>query len=69
VLSLWRGGTCSATFRLAIDEVPDLITVLRGGLSTSYDRHRDLLEATFAGDSEPQSARADDRSDDGSLAG
>ena len=48
VLSLWRGGTCAGSFRLPIDEVPELIRVLRGGLQTSYDRHRGFLDAAFA---------------------
>lgn len=44
VLSLWRAGTCVGTFRLPLGEVPDLIDVLRGGLSTAYgDAHRQLL--------------------------
>lgn len=37
VLSLWRDRTCTGTFRLSIDEVPDLITVLRQGLSRDYE--------------------------------
>jgi hypothetical protein len=36
VLSLWRDTTWAATFRLAIEEVPDLIDVLRAGLDASY---------------------------------
>lgn len=36
VLSLWRDTTCAGTFRLAIEEVPDLIDVLRAGLDASY---------------------------------
>ena len=36
VLSLWRDNVCSATFRLAIDEVPDLIALLREGLDLSF---------------------------------
>lgn len=36
VLSLWRGGLCTGTFRLEIDEVPGLIEVLRRGLDESY---------------------------------
>lgn len=36
VLSLWRETTCAGTFRLAIEEVPDLIDVLRAGLDASY---------------------------------
>jgi hypothetical protein len=47
VLSLWRSETCAGTFRLSIDEVPELIDVLRGGLSSAYDRHRGLLESAF----------------------
>ena len=31
VLSLWRDNVCAASFRLAIDEVPDLIEMLRPG--------------------------------------
>ena len=37
VLSLWRSGVCTATFRLPVDEVPDLVEALRGGLSQAYD--------------------------------
>lgn len=37
VLSIWRGGTCAGTFRMTIDEVPDLIDVLRAGLAQAYD--------------------------------
>jgi hypothetical protein len=37
VLSLWRENVCTGTFRLAIDEVPDLIDVLRAGLDASYE--------------------------------
>ena len=40
VLSLWREGTCAGTFRLSIDEVPDLIDALRGGLAQAYDDTR-----------------------------
>jgi hypothetical protein len=36
VLSLWRDNLCTGSFRLAIDEVPDLIDLLRGGLAQSY---------------------------------
>ncbi|HET7689037.1 MAG TPA: hypothetical protein VFK41_01550 [Nocardioidaceae bacterium] len=36
VLSLWRGGLCTGTFRLEIDEVPALIDVLKRGLDDSY---------------------------------
>ncbi len=47
VLSLWRGETCAGSFRLTVDEVPELIDVLRGGLRSAYDRHRGLLESAF----------------------
>ena len=32
MLSLWRDNVCAGTFRLAADEVPDLIAMLRTGL-------------------------------------
>ncbi|MCY7397158.1 MAG: hypothetical protein LH468_13600 [Nocardioides sp.] len=32
VLSLWRDNVCAASFRLAADEVADLIDVLQAGL-------------------------------------
>lgn len=38
VLSLWRDNVCSGSFRLAVDEVPDLIALLRSGLDRAYDR-------------------------------
>ena len=41
VLSLWRGGLCTGTFRLAIEEVPDLIDVLRHGLTRTYEHAHD----------------------------
>ncbi|MFC4785758.1 hypothetical protein ACT8ZV_14865 [Nocardioides sp. MAHUQ-72] len=37
VLSLWRDNVCSGSFRLAVDEVPDLIDLLRAGLDSAYD--------------------------------
>jgi hypothetical protein len=40
VLSLWRSGVCTGTFRLPVDEVPDLVEVLRGGLARAYDAAR-----------------------------
>ena len=36
VLSMWRGPECVASFRLAVDEVPDLIDALREGLDRAY---------------------------------
>jgi hypothetical protein len=43
VLSLWREGLCSGSFRLGVDEVPELIDVLRRGLSDAYDEAREPL--------------------------
>jgi hypothetical protein len=37
VLSMWRGHECVASFRLAVDEVPELIEALRAGLDRAYD--------------------------------
>jgi hypothetical protein len=36
VLSLWRENVCIGSFRLSVDEVPDLIAMLRSGLDTAY---------------------------------
>ncbi|WP_134765743.1 hypothetical protein [Nocardioides sp. 1609] len=36
VLSMWRDNLCVATFRLAVDEVPDLIAMLREGLDVAF---------------------------------
>ncbi|SFB21117.1 hypothetical protein SAMN05192575_10566 [Nocardioides alpinus] len=44
VLSLWRDNVCAGTFRLAADEVPDLIALLRGGLDEAYDAARERVE-------------------------
>lgn len=38
VISLWRDNVCAASFRLAVEEVPDLIDLLRLGLDRAY-RH------------------------------
>ncbi|GAW51066.1 MULTISPECIES: hypothetical protein [unclassified Nocardioides] len=43
VLSLWRENVCAGSFRLAIDEVPDLIDLLRAGLVRSYEAARDRM--------------------------
>ena len=43
VLSLWRENVCAGSFRLAIDEVPGLIDMLRAGLVRSYEDARDRL--------------------------
>jgi hypothetical protein len=36
VLSLWRDNVCTGSFRLTVDEVPELIGLLRSGLDTAY---------------------------------
>lgn len=36
VLSLWRDNLCTGSFRLSVEEVPDLIALLRAGLDQSY---------------------------------
>jgi hypothetical protein len=38
VISLWRDNVCAASFRLAVEEVPELIDLLRSGLDRAY-RH------------------------------
>jgi hypothetical protein len=43
VLSLWLGDTCTGSFRLPVEDVPDLIDALRDGLVRSYDVHRSRL--------------------------
>jgi hypothetical protein len=43
VLSLWRDNLCAASFRLSIDEVPELIAMLRDGLDRAYDGARSQL--------------------------
>ncbi|MFC7495700.1 MULTISPECIES: hypothetical protein [unclassified Nocardioides] len=43
VLSLWRDNVCAGSFRLTIDEVPQLIELLRAGLVRSYEDARDRL--------------------------
>lgn len=40
VLSLWRDNVCAGSFRLRIDEVPELIDMLRAGLARAYDAAR-----------------------------
>jgi hypothetical protein len=34
VLSLWSGGTCTGTFRLRAEEVPDVVDALRAADDT-----------------------------------
>ena len=49
VLSLWRDNVCAASFRLAADDVEDLIGVLRAGLDV-IDLAEELpCESTDAG--------------------
>jgi hypothetical protein len=36
VLSLWRDNVCSGSFRLAVDDVPEMIATLRAGLDAAY---------------------------------
>ena len=45
VVSLWRDNVCAGSFRLAIDEVPALIDLLRAGLVRSYESARDRLSS------------------------
>lgn len=40
VLSLWRGGTCTGSFRLAAADVPRLVDALHEGLARSYEVER-----------------------------
>ena len=49
VLSLWRDNVCAGSFRLAIDEVPELIEMLRSGLVRSYEQARDRLGSVESG--------------------
>jgi hypothetical protein len=49
VLSLWREATCAATFRLAVEDVPELVAVLREGLAAAYDHQRETLARPHAG--------------------
>ena len=45
VLSLWRGATCSGTFRMAVEDVPVMVALLREGLEAAYDEARVALAA------------------------
>ena len=49
VLSLWSGDTCTGTFRLAAEEVPDLVEALRAGLEASYAVARRRLDRVDPG--------------------
>jgi len=37
VISLWRGGECTGTFRLAVEEVPALVETLRAATAAAHD--------------------------------
>ena len=58
VLSMWRENLCVGSFRLAIDEVPDLIDLLRAGLAEAYVAARDRAEraGVLIDDTRPLSA-------------
>jgi hypothetical protein len=56
VLSLWRDNVCAGTFRLAVDEVPDLIDLLRAGLADAYVVARGRAERAGVADTRPLSA-------------
>jgi len=43
VLSLWRENVCAGSFRLPIEEVPDLIATLATGLSAAYADRGEVL--------------------------
>jgi hypothetical protein len=45
VFSLWRGATCTGSFRLPADEVPALLAALAGGLATALDQPAGAAEA------------------------
>jgi hypothetical protein len=47
VLSLWRGRTCAGTFRLAVEDVPALVELLRTSLEEAYDGARTSFLAGF----------------------
>jgi hypothetical protein len=36
VLSMWRDNVCAASFRLSIEEVPELIDMLTSGLDRAH---------------------------------
>ena len=40
VLSLWRDNVCTGSFRLAVEDVPELISTLTAGLASRYDQAR-----------------------------
>ena len=44
-MSLWHGNLCSGSFRLSVDEVPDLIEMLRAGLDSAYAAAHDRRQS------------------------
>lgn len=38
VLSLWRENVCAGSFRLAVEDVPEMIALLASGLDQAYER-------------------------------
>lgn len=46
VLSLWRDNVCAGSFRLAVDDVPEFVDLLRGGLDAAYDAAMTRRHAT-----------------------
>jgi hypothetical protein len=47
VLSLWRERTCAGTFRLAAEDIPTLVELLRASLEDAYDDARTSFLAGF----------------------
>jgi hypothetical protein len=39
VLSVWHGSVCSGSFRLPVEQVPELVDTLREALADAYTRH------------------------------
>ena len=37
VLSLWRDNVCTGSFRLGVDDAPEMIQTLRQGLDEAYE--------------------------------
>jgi hypothetical protein len=49
VLSMWRGNVCAGSFRLLVEEVPQLIALLATGLDRAYDATAASVAPTVAG--------------------
>lgn len=58
VLSMWRDTACAGTFRLSVDDVPDLIALLRRGLKDAYDEARSPEAEVAAAAQVPQQREA-----------